>query len=1374
MLRYIGNIVLFLISFTVSANIIPDSRIQPINNQGKLPSLNVQCIFEDKEGFMWFGTSDGLCRYDGYDIKIYKSSYLSPEQLYSNNINAISEDAYNRIWIGTVNGINILDKKTGKIKSIDNKKLSGNHIWSLLYAKDQTMWIATQNGLHRYDEKDGIFHVFQHDPNNPNSIPGNDVRTIFEDKKGNIWIGTWGQGTACLEKASGEFIRYPYIHDGNKALFFNRTSVIFQDHQQQMWIGAWGEGLFKMNLSKDPAKTTYERYDRFSEYERGIHTIVQDYDNRLLIGTSLGLDLITDTGNPSSYKSSDVEKIIDITNCEINALFQSSQDIIWVATKNEGVFMMYQENNKFVNHAFNSLKDFNQPLSVLGIYRWNKDELLLGLNKMGLAKFNEKTNTITHYQDDPELKVIAKSLGHAQFFFRNKQKDKDELWIGSEYGGLCIMGIKDHTMISCKQFYPYWGQWITGDIVSCIKKDNQENIWIGTNRGMNIITPEGDTLSYTNLNLDNAIEALSIEMDYLGHVWIATNNHGVYYSDLSDGVKSLKFKNYNLKNRLINCNETTCIFEDSKKRLWLGTKGGGLSKLNRERNRFEIIENMSEIPGDIIYSITEANNTLFLATNQGLVLYDPDASNNKQVTIYTTGDGLLANTFNTNAVLKDENGLIYLGTSKGLTAFDPVRLIQNTFHTKNIKIAITDIKIFHNSFENLPKEKKEKISPGMHPDFSKSITLSHKDYNFGIEFSALDFKHPEKTRYAYKLEGFDTNWNYVGADLRFAYYTNLQAGTYRFLIKGTNEYGYMNTEPEVLTIHILPPPYKTWWAYCLYAAIFLLIFYLLFRFFRYKFRMKQALKIEQMERDKSEELNQTKLRFFTNITHDLLTPLTIINCSVEELEQTYSEDNDVFRIMKANTSRLNRLIEQIIEFRKAEKDSLKLSVAYGDIARFISKICSENFSLIEKKNHINLSIECDPQSIPAWFDKDKIDKIMYNLLSNAFKYNKKNGKINIRLHAEELLSDQQYKYLTICVTNTGAGINKKDMGFLFTRFYEINYNDDTKRGNGIGLSLTKTLVELHHGSIAAESTPGEWTTFTIKIPINKESYSKDLVEEKKDIIDMNQSKDQMQEETNASNYIPKDKKYSILAIEDDQELLSSIKKLFSPRFTVYTCTSGEEGINLAKKYNPSLILTDILMPGMNGFLICKNIKEDIQTCHIPVVLLSGKVSNEDKLEGFNTGADAYITKPFSFSLLESQLNSIIINRELTVGKFKSTPLTRDIQIKLTSMDEKILEKAILIVEENLENPAFDVKVLIDKMAMSNSMLYRKLKSLTNLSPSEFIKNIRLKTASKLLLENKAYISEIAYKVGFNDPRYFTICFKKEFNMTPQEYIEKNL
>lgn len=1334
-------------------------HIQPINNQEALPSKIVNCILQDSEGYIWLGTSEGLCRYDGYSIKTFKSSHQNPYLLKDDMVVSLAEDGNGLLWIGTISGMNVYNKKTGKLEKVISDKLANIYTGVVYYSRRGQMWIGTDTGLYLYDEESDTFRQIDFSsPGNPTITTEYRIRSLCEDIYGNMWAGTFDEGLFKIDAKTYGVIGYP------KFSKHNHVSAIFEDKDGNMWMGAWGEGVYKVLNRENPSTTTYIRMDTNTRYERLIYSIMQDEDGNILLGTGLGLDIIASPYTPAQYRSSENEKLINIPNNEIRSLYRDKNGIIWIATKGNGVYQFFEEKKVFTNHLLETIDDLNQPASVNGFYEW-EDDILIGIDKIGIARFNKGSQQIHTSQYDKDLQKIPFPMGNIRTIF--KHPEKEELYLGSEYGGFFVCKLDGKEFRSCRQFYnsyPYTSDWLTGDVVQSIFYDREKNIWIGVNAGFNIITARGDTLKYNYQNMGKRIICQSIIEDKKGQIWIGTNHNGIIRVDKSRGANSLVFHEYTLENSRININNVKCLYQDIKGLIFAGTKGGGLCIYDEQNDCFERVKGMDGFNSDDILSIIESDQYLYMGTNQGLIQFNPYGEENKQLMIFTESDGLLDNTFNANAVMKGKDGTLYFGTPRGFISFDPAK-IEVDILSENL--VISDIKIFNNSFDNLPEKQRQNLSPDYHPTYSKRIILSHKDYNFGIEFATLSYKHPDKNRYAYMLEGFDKEWNYVSASNRSAYYTNMKSGTYRFMVKGTNENSFMNSVPEILEIVVLPPPYKSWWAYLIYTVIFVCVLYIVVRMLLYRTRMKML----DIEYKKNEELTQEKLKFFTDISHEFLTPLTIINCSVEELQQTYNDYGSSWRAIKGNIFRLIKLLEQILEFRKAEKGKLKLNVTYGDAGTFLIDLCKDNFQHYGQDKSIEFAYNSVHAHIPAWFDKNIIDMVMFNLLSNAFKYNEVNGKVYVDIKAEEQTTEFSYRYLKIKVGNTGAGFTAKQLNELFQRFQSFSYAGHEKQGNGIGLYLTKTLIELHKGTIDVTSNPSEWTEFTVSIPIDKEFYFTEIEQQKFEAQQTTIIHTMVDRQTEQNvEKMP----YSLLIIEDDSELLASMTRLLSKSFTVISATDGKSAFHMAQEQNPDLIISDVLLPEMNGFDLCRMVKQDLSVSHIPVILLTAKISPTDKVYGFESGADAYITKPFRFDVLYAQIRSLLMNRKNIIDKFKQNEQLPTKPGENISPDQQFFNQAVGIIEKNMDNPDFAIQSILEEMNISNSMLYRKLKALTGLSPNDFIRNIRLKKACGLLLDNHYNISEIAYKVGFNDAKYFSICFKKEFGLTPSEYrVEKN-
>ena len=809
-----------------------------------------------------------------------------------------------------------------------------------------------------------------------------------------------------------------------------------------------------------------------------------------------------------------------------------------------------------------------------------------------------------------------------------------------------------------------------------------------------------------------------------------------------------------------------CIHLDRFGRLWAGTEGGGLYLYNRNKGEFEEKTRAYSIPGDVIVSIEEdKSGNLWLGTISGLVkLYVAAVGNDFSTRIYTSADGLQDN-FIVNSSCS-RNGELFFGGHKGYNSFFPDKM---EIPSQETNFLITDIKIFNHSFSKLPVELQQKISPVM-PTYTSKVELPHKYNNFSIEFAALTYKNPELNRYAYRLQNFDRDWQYTDADRRFAYYNNLPSGTYTFQLKATNENGEWSGYVRELTVVVLPPFWATWWAYLLYVIIVSVIGVSIYRTAKNRILLRNALRLREIEKAKAEELNHAKLQFFTNITHELLTPLTIISATVDELKTQAPSHNDLYTVMNSNIQRLIRLLQQILEFRKAETGNLKLRVSPGDIAAFV-KNAAESFQPLVKKRKIHFSFLCDPESMIGYFDMDKLDKILYNLLSNAAKYNKEDGFIQVSLSYDETDKD----FVLLKIKDNGKGISKEKQKNLFKRFYEGDYRKFNTIGTGIGLSLTKDLVELHGGTISVESEVDHGTEFMVRIPIERSYYDEEQIDDEAISLMQNSvNYEDTQEDADVETQEVTIKANTILLVEDNGELLHLMTKLLSREYNVFTAQNGKEGIAVLEKEDVDLIVSDVMMPEMDGIEFCKYVKGHLEMSHIPMILLTAKNKEEDRAEAYEIGADAFISKPFNLTVLHARIRNLLKYKERMARDFKNQIVFEVKDLNYTSLDEDFIQRAIHCVNNHLEDPNFDQAQFADEMRTSKSTLYKKLKSLAGLNTSSFIRNVRLKAACRIMEEKgtNVRVSELAYAVGFNDPKYFSSCFKKEFDMLPSEYIER--
>ena len=719
----------------------------------------------------------------------------------------------------------------------------------------------------------------------------------------------------------------------------------------------------------------------------------------------------------------------------------------------------------------------------------------------------------------------------------------------------------------------------------------------------------------------------------------------------------------------------------------------------------------------------------------------------------------MVNSFMPNSYYKTRSGKILYGGNKGISVFTPYDHLSD--NPRRIRTMVSDVKI--DGVSSLLEKNNQRFNLR-----SQIISLNAGDKNIEIDFSSLNYAFPDKIKYAYKMDGVDDDWVYVRGDRQFAFYNQLPKGKRTFYLKTTDVNGLWSNYIAEVQVFKQPAFYETLWAYLFYIVFTLLCLYLFYHRMKRRIQLRHELRIAQIDKEKSEELVQTKLRYFTNISHDLLTPLTIITCLIDDAEMTNGSRISQLTMIRSNVNKLRRLLQQILDFRKVESGNMKLSVSKSDVISFIDDVCKIHFTPLMRKKNQTFTFLTEDRHLMAYFDRDKLDKIVSNLLSNAYKYTANGG--NIKLIVDSYWESENH-HLRIQVVDTGEGIAPADLENVFKRFYTINKGDESE-SNGIGLSLTKDLVELHHGTINVESELGKGSTFTVDLPINKDSYQEDeLISEHISANGINTDLI-LEKEALADSQVGEDTQIAdvhLLLVEDNEELLFLMEKILSKHYHVLIAKDGLEALNVIKDNEIDIIISDVMMPEMDGLEFCRALKSNLETSHIPIILLTAKNTVEDRIECYNAGADGYISKPFELKILEARINNFIMHKKNKQEEFRSNVEVNIDSLEPSSIDKEFLDKVISVINSNMSEGDFDVVQLADALAVSKSSLYRKMKLATGLSPIEFIRNIRLKHGSQLLKDKSISVAEVAYECGFSNPKYFATCFKEEFGVTPKEY-----
>ena len=1308
-----------------------------------LPNSTVKRIFQDQRGYIWLGTEAGICRYDGYKLITIKSNIEHPNLLTSGNILCITEDKKHRIWFGTDRGVNIIDENNQVISLFRKHKVQDLRINSILCDKNGDMWIGSEDGLFLYDYTKNTIQEYSH-TKELQSLPGNNVNQIFEDKSGIIWVALWGNGLCRFDNNHKTFERLPPLGKNNNPF------TIYEDLDGYFWVGTWTDGLFKIEFSQGKSTPLYKQFvhttDPLSISDNSIYSITQDnVSGNIWILSQVGLSIITDRKASRFERINALDLFSDASNF-LNQIMKDRQGNIWIATSNDGVYLANLNKPLFQSNSLEELKKRFGFITVNSIFE-DDNNLWLGLTSFGISVIDKKTQLIEKNSELTKLlnDNIQSHINTVNCFCKNKADGS--VWIG----GLDILAkvFKQNNKFVFENI-PINLESLTqnGARVNSLFNDSKNRMWVGLRNGVFLFSNGRFKDILPELN-----NVISFCEEKNGTIWIASPSKGIIRLIETKPNKFIS-KQYSLSKGNINSDEINAIVVDKKGTIWVGTNNGGLNKYEKNSDKF-ISQNkdFSILDEDIKNIIAEDSNYLWLSTNNKIIKIDII---NKSSILFSTNDNIKISSFRAGAFFKNMDGKFFFGGGNGFCSFYPTLKKQKI----NVnKVVISDIEILNQSILG-------DLQPDVYDIENKTLHLNYKQRNVGFEFSALNYNSPSNINYAYKLSGVDKDWVKVDSKRRYVNYNNLTKGKYVFQVKSTDENGIWSNEITSITVEVAPAPYETWWAYSLYTIIIVLILYLTYRTVSNRILLRRDLLISRIEKEKSEELTQTKLKYFTNISHELLTPLTIISCLIEDFNYNFPNQFKQYSIMKSNISRLKRLLQQILDFRKVESGNMKLSVKNGDLVAFVNNICWNNFQPLAKEKKIKFSIT-SPEELLAWFDADKIDKIIFNILSNAFKYTPIKGTIDIAIQKE---LKQDIEYAKLFISDTGSGISQDRIPYIFDRFYGNEFGVES---NGIGLSLTKELIEIHKGFISVESQINIGTTFVVEIPIDSKIYAPHEHEngiEETQLFPTELIED-VQNNAFVKNRKEKNNDIVILIVEDNVDLLMILSNSLSRSYRIIKAKNGLEALKAIKENEIDLVVSDVMMPEMDGITLCTTLKKDIEFSHTPILLLTAKNQIVDRIECYNAGADAYISKPFEMELLDARINSLILNRQKKNKEFQSSLAIHPKKYENDSIDDIFLRQAIDIVEANLANFDFTHEQLIDAMNSSKSTLYRKLKSLTGLSPSEFVRNIRLKHACLMLKNKNGNISDIAYTVGFNDPKYFSTCFKVEFGVTPSEYMK---
>lgn len=1323
-----------------------------------LPTNEVRILYQDSDGYIWLPTYNGLVRYDGYSVVNYglNDGTNLPFNCY---LNVVVEDQNRDLWIAAEKGVFKLHKFTGEIERIGSDRLEPLNAADIFCARNGDIWVGGDCGLFRKRKEEEVFERID--------LPSQRLRavsSIIEDSEGCIWVAACENGLFRYDVEQQVF--YTYIDENLRF-----SNVVYQDDKHQIWVGTWDKGLVKLKTPYTTGRMQYDRFHRIEGQENSlfdniVYTIEQDEMHRIWVGTRSGLSIMHDENDFYSFENYlPGSEIGELPYNEVSSIQRTHDNQMWISMFGGGVCQIQTENKKYGTDRMEAVRERYNTSSIRSIFYAGDDEYWMGIIGFGMILYNDRTHTCINYREHPDFKELPYTSTVDAIVRRKKT---GEICFGTYSRGVWLYDEKTHKVRTLNR----WTQKkFDSDCVHMLMDDSEGNLWIGTRQGVYILDADDElhTLSEWMPNVE--LEFLNsrifdIKEDAERNIWIATNYEGVVRINLKDKT----CRRYAVGQQR-DVQNVFCLLVDSHQQVWAGSMWNGLSYYDRQLDAFVTINSFSTIENKGITNIVEdSRGKIWTTTNNTVLSFTMNEAHVlENISYYAVANDMETFSFNRASCCLLPDGRLIFGSSHGTRSFmtDRTDYIPSSF-----SLVFTDFKVHNRSLRDMTPGERQRFSK-KDVNYTDEIVLKHQDNNFTIEFSLLNYVNPQENMYTYRLEGYDDKEIVVDAQRHFATYNNLPAGTYLFRLKGTNEDGVWGKTERVLRIRILPAPWLTWWAYCIYAVLLAVILYFVFRFLRYKMRMQHEIQISKIEKQKIQEINHLKLQFFTNITHELMTPLSIILASLENLKSG-GDQRTLHTVMTANATRLMRLIQQVLEFRKVESGNLKICVSYGDISSFL-RSCAEAFIPLLGKRRQLLSFESTPDAIFGFFDADKLDKIVYNLLSNAAKYTPEDGRICVRT----LLTDEHT--LQIDVVNTGELMTQKTIDGLFKRFYEGDYRRHNTIGTGIGLALVKDLVGLHHGTIEVFSNEQMGNCFRITLPIGKETYRQGEIDET--VTAQRQTAFPVPiyiNEAEADNG-PDEKPdllpssdYTLLIVDDNEELCMLFSNLLSNYFRVKTAINGRQALDVLQEGGIDLVVSDIMMPEMDGIELCRYIKNKFEYCHIPVILLTAKRAEESQIEGYNSGADGYISKPCNFSLLYAQIVNCLKRQERKGADFRKQVVFEVDKLEYTSLDETFLQRAIDCVNAHLNDVEFGQAEFVNEMGTSRTVLTEKLKSLTGLTPSAFLLNVRLTAACKLMdRQNKVRIAELAVAVGFNDPKYFSTCFKKKYGMTPKEYMEQD-
>ncbi|WP_339753366.1 hybrid sensor histidine kinase/response regulator transcription factor [Algoriphagus aquimarinus] len=1363
---------LFLFSFFVSSSCLFAQKQDSFNFFTHLPtsdgfSLNpVNSIDQDNLGMIWLGTRNGLMKYDGHNLVVVRREVGDVRDLRVNDIYSISLDSA-VVWMATKKGLSYFDLRLEKphdfpFETTEKLSVSSSFVFDVLRISPSEVWVATRAGLNVLNEEMDEITVYRHDINDDKSLSSDIITSFFKSKKGEIWIGTQNGLNKSLREKGGRltFKSYaPKISNNQQDGNFEITSIK-EDLIGNLWIGT-KDGLFYF-------RTNEEEFIRYGNQpgegkltNQVISDITFDHQNRLWVGTYDGVNVLDNNHKLLAKIRHDSRNPNSLNGKDVKALFTDRDGGIWISTYFGGInyWSDKQLNFEKIQEHFGTQLGYNVVSSFMEDKNSN---IYIGTEGAGINVMNARGENFQKIDQLSEGNFIG-SVKDMLY------EDSHKVWIATFNRGLIHYDLKSKAF----KEYKYDSKSEPDKAISTnqlleLEKAFDGKIWIGTlNRGLSLFDPKDQSFRHFTFDINSpSIPNNNVRV-------LTETKSGDLFIGTGRGVSVLSRKSYNENDfqfqllKLENGEESNLyvhdILESSEgNNIWVAANDFGLFSV---KNDTLYSVNIPKITS--VFALSEdSNGKLWLSTEEGVVSYDPESGNHR---IFDSKDGVQPNEFNRRSKLYTSSGRILFGGASGVTSFYPTRLdVENASAPKVVltQFYISDQEIRVNDETNI-------LDQNM--SYTKELTLNYNQNIFSIHFSMPNYINSDKNTYLYRLKGLEDEW--VRTTNSFVSYTIQRGGDYVFEVKGVNKDGIESSEITSLDITMKSAPWLTGWAYLLYSLIVLSALLVVIFFFRSRLKLQHQLEMETREFEYQKDLNQQKLQFFTNISHEFRTPLTLISAPLDKLITEYKGPSGVFRqlqVIKKNTDHLFKLINELMDFRKLENKQMKLQAAEGNVVKFVKEIYL-SFTQQAKLYDLDYQFLTSQEEINVYFDRDKLEKVLYNLISNAFKYTSAGGQVTVRVSLEA-------EKVQIHVQDSGIGIAEDHIDKIFDRFYEVpsrGQKNKLQKGSGIGLAIAKNVMELHKGKLKVSSLEGKGSDFMMELSLGREHFSND------EIIDSFVNSEEIsnyimpQAENEVGSLLENDERNSalqdsprILIVEDNKEIGSFIQSVLCKNYRTILIENGALGYQEAISSQPDLIISDVMMPVMDGIEFCEKVKSDLRTSHIPFILLTARTSLVYKYDGLESGADEFLSKPFDFKELLLKCRNILNTHEKLRKKIGESGEFIATEVSVNSRDEEMMKNAIQLIKDNVSNEFFDIQYLTEELGISRSLLFTKFKAWTNQTPKDFILTVKMKKAASLIEQHKTNISEVGYIVGFKDPNYFSKAFKKHFGISPKAYSER--